>query len=268
MISSTRINAIAIQMLAIGILLPFSLSELGAAEQGNPDLEKAYVASRIAGGQFNNNVFLLSGGEVGNEDGTYSDAKWRGPASTALVSGSLFVVDKGNRTLRKIELANGRTSSIDAQGAVSDPGAIVAKGDQVIVSDLATGHIVVLDPRSGEKSVLRDNSGSEISFDRPTGLALAISRDEELLLVADEGRGAVFAVSLGVPSQPREILRTKTPPYGIDYAEPQGWISSVISPFSFLVQPPSERRNPKQAALARAAFSSATAPVLTSLARF
>ncbi|MEA3210598.1 MAG: hypothetical protein QOE70_3655 [Chthoniobacter sp.] len=94
-----------------------------------------------------------SAGKVGSADGTGSDARFNGPYGLALdSSGSIYVADTGNRTIRKITAAGVVTTIGGTAGVLGQADGVGAAAEFRTPSGIASdgaGKLYVADPEAG-----------------------------------------------------------------------------------------------------------------------
>lgn len=137
-------------------------------------------------------------GDPGALDGDAESASLCDPAGLALHHGSLFVADRGNDRVRRIDVRSGQISTLDGHAGGAhplSPQAIVASGEQLLVTGARDNRIWRYDLQSGESRVLagsgqlgvHDGVGVEAAFAQPVGLAAR----EQRIYVCDAAGSAV-----------------------------------------------------------------------------
>jgi hypothetical protein len=161
-------------------------------------------------------TIFAGSGENTFEDGSAEEAAFAGPAGLAIHDNSLYVADKNNNKIRKVDLATGRVTTLAGSGNASyEPGALVdgnvnqAKFNfpSALVVD-SDGTIYVADSQNNAirkiagdtVSTLAGNGtqgdtdalGSAARFNNPKSVAIL---DETTLLVADTGNNKLKTVN-------------------------------------------------------------------------
>lgn len=165
----------------------------------------------------NGNATIFAGsGENTFEDGSAEEAAFAGPAGLAIYDNSLYVADKNNNKIRKVDLATGRVTTLAGSGNASyEPGALVDGNvnqarfnfPSALVVD-SDGTIYVADSQnnairkiSGDTVTTlagngtqgdSDAAGSASRFNNPKSVAIL---DETTLLVADTGNNKLKTVN-------------------------------------------------------------------------
>jgi len=146
-----------------------------------------------------------SPGTSGSSDGTGTAALFNMPFDVAYMSGSIFVADYGNHTIRRIVLSTGAVTTLAGSAGVSgssdgtgsgalfySPQGLASDGTRLYVADTMNHTIRKIDPSSGDVTTISgsagisgiDNgTGSAARFTRPT----AIASDGSCLYVTDSG---------------------------------------------------------------------------------
>ncbi len=165
----------------------------------------------------NGNATIFAGsGENTFEDGEATEAAFAGPAGLAIYENSLYVADKNNNKIRKIDLTTGRVTTVAGSGNASyEPGALLngnvneAKFNfpSALVVD-SDGTIYVADSQnhairkiSGDTVTTlvgngtsgdTDGIGSIARFNGPKSIAIL---DDSTLLIADTGNNKLKTVN-------------------------------------------------------------------------
>jgi sugar lactone lactonase YvrE len=152
-------------------------------------------------------------GIAGFGDGDLSIACFNDPQGLARHGGSLYVADRGNHSVRRIDLDSGRVDTVLGIGragrtrpenaearstALNTPLDLAVIGDDLYVAVAGQNQIWRLDLRSGRVSVLAgsgeparaDGAFADAAFAQPSGLAAA----GRTLFVADAATSSVRAV--------------------------------------------------------------------------
>lgn len=192
-----------------------------AARQDNPSVT-ATAPVRVEFGE----LVLLAGalGGAGSADGTGTDARFSelGDQLAADGAGALYVVDRGNGTIRKVAPGTNAVTTVARQ--LTDPTGVAVDpaGTTLFVSECATNVIRRVDVASGAVTTLAGAAGmagsavgangSEARFDCPSGVAydevagllyVADRNNHTLRRVktaagADQGKADLFAGTVGV----------------------------------------------------------------------
>jgi len=149
----------------------------------------------------------------GLADGTGAAARFKRPHGITVVGGSVFVADKRNDAVRKIDiasgrvttLAGGRSGSADGTGDAASfrkPWGIASDGTDLFVSDsdnhtirkivIATGATTTLAGAAGQPGSTTDVKGAAARFNQPAGLAFAAGT----LYVADSNNDTIRAIDV------------------------------------------------------------------------
>jgi hypothetical protein len=145
----------------------------------------------------------LGSGEAGFEDGAAGSAAFREPQGLALAEGALFVADRGNHALRRIELKSGRVETIAGTGelggrilpgparetALRSPWDLWHREGTLYIAMAGSHQIWRMDLRTGELRV-HAGSGAEAIDDGPLARATlaqpsGLASDGERLYFAD-----------------------------------------------------------------------------------
>ncbi|AQT60288.1 hypothetical protein B0D95_09415 [Cellvibrio sp. PSBB023] len=174
------------------------------ADKGSHKIRKAEIATGVV-------ATLAGSGSQGGEDGTGVVASFYNPSGIATDGTYLFVADKGNHKIRKIEiatgvvttLAGGSRGSADGTGAAAsfyEPSGITTDGTHLYVADkynrkirkivIATGVVTTLAGSGANGSV--DGTGSAASFYSPQG----ITTDGTHLYVTDTNNYKIRKVEI------------------------------------------------------------------------
>ncbi|MDR0902019.1 MAG: DNRLRE domain-containing protein [Opitutaceae bacterium] len=161
----------------------------------------------------NKNVTVLAGAldSPGAVDGRGVAAKFNTPAGLAARSGTLFVADSGNNSIRAVALSTAVVSTLvpgnisDAALRLSQPSAIATdSAGNVYVADTGN-HVIRKVSPSGEITTLAgapgisgtaNASGTLARFNAPAGIALR-ETGGGTLYVADTGNHTLRAIALG-----------------------------------------------------------------------
>jgi DNA-binding beta-propeller fold protein YncE len=159
---------------------------------------------------------VAGNGVPGFADGAAVNARFNTPTAIALsIDGAfLFVADTNNNRVRRIDLAQGRVTTVagggqgdlfDAQGGEArlfQPIGIAVDSDGVMyVTEFGANDIRRIDPAGnvtsfagGGSTKLRDGPGLEAKFDRPRGLA--VDRQRGVLYIADYENFVIRQIAL------------------------------------------------------------------------
>lgn len=126
-------------------------ANLYVADPGNFAIRKVVIAT--------GEVTTLAGGTFGTEDGVGAEAQFIKPTDLAFVDGVLYVVDSGDHTIRRVEIATGKVTSFvgaSAQEGTDDGVGIDARlaGPVRIAAD-AIGNLYVTQSSTAGRNVLR-----------------------------------------------------------------------------------------------------------------
>jgi len=169
-------------------------SNLYVADYDNHAIRKIEIAT--------GSVSTLAGsGKEGKKDGVGADASFQNPRGIAIDGTALYVADTYNHTIRKVDIATRRVTTLAGtgnEGAADDIGAaasfsypqnVVTHDGNLYVTDygnnsirkiaLATGAVTTL--AGSGKPGAKDGAGTAASFSQPSGMAT----DGKNLYVAD-----------------------------------------------------------------------------------
>ncbi|OIO55049.1 MAG: hypothetical protein COX57_01895 [Alphaproteobacteria bacterium CG_4_10_14_0_2_um_filter_63_37] len=186
---------------------PYSLTGNGTylyvADFGNSTIRRIDPANGM--------VTTLAGspGTWGGADGIGAAASFNGPSGIVCDGASLYVADYANHTIRKIDLATTRVTTLagtaglsgsgDGVGAAArfnNPYGITTDGIDLYVSDYGNSTIRRIDPITGAVTTLAgsagvwgsdDGVGTAATFNGPYGIAC----DGASLFVADSGNNTI-----------------------------------------------------------------------------
>lgn len=126
-------------------------TNLYVADPGNFAIRKIVVATGV--------VTTLAGGTLGSENGVGAEAQFIEPMDLAFVDGSLYVADRGDQTIRRVDVATGKVSAF--VGASVEEGMVDGVGTEArlagpehVVAD-AIGNLYFSESTRGGKNVLR-----------------------------------------------------------------------------------------------------------------
>ena len=167
----------------------------------------------------------IGSGQSGRQDGSYAQARFDDPQGLAKSQDSLYVADRGNHVIRKIDLRQKTVSTIAGDGQrgrdkkfqgpalasrLNSPEDMILVGNEMYIAmtglhqiwkmSLPTGLIVTF-AGSGEEKLL-DGPARRSAFARPSALA----RDEERLYVLDSDAGAVRSLPLNPNGQVKTLI--------------------------------------------------------------
>ena len=189
-----------------GVAIDDAHTTLYVTDIGNELLRKIVIAtgavSTVAG----------SPGAWGSSDGTGSAARFSWPAGICWLGGSLYIADRNNHAVRKVDpatgavstLAGGQPGSADGTGSAatfSVPWGIATDGTYLYVTDSGNSTIRKIVPSTGAVTTIAgaagstgtaDGTGSAARFLWPAGLAT----DGTNLYVADRYNHTIRVVAL------------------------------------------------------------------------
>jgi sugar lactone lactonase YvrE len=173
-------------------------------------------------------VSTLAGkaGVAGAQDGVGASARFKNPSGVALSADGAFalVVDTGNNTIRKVEVANGRVTTLATLGTAANirpaflDGEILgiamdADGCTGMIANSARHTITKVDVATGKLSPIAGNSGNPGSangsganarFNTPQGVAL--TNGSSTALVADTQNNTVRRVDGIAPPKCQRVF--------------------------------------------------------------
>ena len=151
---------------------------------------------------FSDSVIVYAGASTsGSTNNTGTSARFNVPRGIAVHDGHLYVADRNNNAIRKINLSNAAVTTVTlTQGTVTAPEGIAVDPDGVLfVTSTGTDSIVristagvVSTVAGGGGSGYQDGSGSGVRFNDPHGIALDALGN---LIVADSGNHAIRRVT-------------------------------------------------------------------------
>ena len=140
----------------------------------------------------------------GNADGTGAAARFRGPMGVAVdATGTVYVADSGNRSIRKITTAGAVTTLRLSGTPLSDPrGIVVDSTGTIYVGDFRSHTVRAITPTgtvstlAGQTSKpgISDGAGAAAAFHYPSGVAIDTSG---ALYVADTENDTIRIVTRG-----------------------------------------------------------------------
>ena len=157
-------------------------NSLYIADTSNHKIRKVEISSGI--------VTTLAGSSSGSNDGTGTSAKFKSPIGITTDGLNLYVTDKGNHRIRKVEISSGIVTTLagssigstDGTGTSAkfyDPYGITTDGSNLYVADyrnhairkivISTGDVSTLAGSAG-LSGSTDGTGSAAKFYKPTGI--------------------------------------------------------------------------------------------------
>lgn len=161
-------------------------------------------------------VDIVGSGQVGKRDGSYSEASFDDPQGLALLGEMLYVADRRNCLIRRIDLKERTVVTVAGTGQqmytpgarrgpalrtiVNSPWDLLTVGEQIYVAMAGNHQIWLYEPQTGMigpfsgggDENIRDGGPSQALFSQPSGL----TTDGTTLWVADSEVSAVRAVSL------------------------------------------------------------------------
>lgn len=188
-------------------------TNLYVADTGNFAIRKIVIST--------GEVTTLAGGTLGSENGVGVEAQFIEPTDLAFVDGVLYVADRGDQTIRRVDVATGKVSAFvglsTQEGTVDGEGTDARlAGPEHVVAD-AIGNLYFSESARGGKNVLRriDVATKRVStfagvrnqqgfvagplpttLGCPSGLAVQPNGD---LLVADSCDGIVSVIHVVDP---------------------------------------------------------------------
>lgn len=197
------------------VSLLFVLSACGTDQGGGASpnsTQSTLVGGAIQGKslQLSQMVSTIAGVTPGSSDGIGNDARFSFTDGITTDGANLYVADRGNATIRKIEIATRNVTtlagkarnfgSVDDIGAAArfyNPGAITSDGANLYVADgpsirkivIATGAVTTLAGNANNPGEA-DGIGSAAGFRNPSGIAT----DGTNLFVADSGNFTIRKV--------------------------------------------------------------------------
>ena len=137
---------------------------------------------------------------TGTTDATGSNARFNAPHGLFVRDGILYVADKGNNRIRKINLSNAAVTTVTVTGGtLSGPEGLWVMADGTIYVASTGSHLVqkistngTLSTVAGSASGNLDGVGTAARFNAPRGLAL---NDRGEIFVADSGNHAIRRIS-------------------------------------------------------------------------
>ena len=172
---------------------------LYVADRGNSTIRKINLAT--------NEVSTLAGkaGVSGSNDGAGIDARFYSPTGLTIIKDNLYVTDRGNHTIRKIDLNTNVVSTIagragyvgskdgaGVQARFLNPLGITTDGQSLYVSDHGNDTIRKITLDKFEVSTLLDSFDNKVLFNNPMGLAT----DGESLYITDSASHTIKIVSI------------------------------------------------------------------------
>ena len=185
------------------------------ADSGNNTICKIDSAGPVT-------TFAGTAGLQGNSDGTGTAARFNNPAGVAVdaTSGTVYVADQGNQTIRKITSAGvvttlagsaGISGAIDATGAAArfnNPAGVAVdasgtvyiadSGNQIIRTITSAGVVTTLAGSTQARGSV-DDTGSAARFNNPTGLTVD---SDGTVYVADSGNYIVRKIPVSLMLTP------------------------------------------------------------------
>jgi hypothetical protein len=157
-------------------------NSLYIADTSNNRIRKVEISSGV--------VTTLAGSSSGSTDGTGTSAKFKTPIGITTDGSNLYVTDKGNHRIRKVEISSGvvttlagsSSGSTDGTGTsakFNDPYGITTDGSNLYVADyrnhtirkivISTVEVSTLAGTAGSSGSM-DGTGSYAKFNKPTGI--------------------------------------------------------------------------------------------------
>lgn len=169
---------------------------------------------------------VIGGPEEGNKDGDYASARFDEPQGMVVKDSTLYVCDRQNHTIRKIDLAAKTVKTIAGTGqqgshlpggealkvGLNSPWDLALDGARLFVAMAGNHQIWVLDlvkgtimPFSGTgRENILDGAHATANFSQPSGLSI----NEGKVYVADSEISAVREVELDPAGKVRTIVGT------------------------------------------------------------
>ena len=156
---------------------------------------------------------VIGSGKAGLKDGNYQMAEFRGPQGMALSGETLWVADRENHALRRIDLAKKTVTTVAGTGeqgrgpggegsktGLNSPWDLVLVGGKLFIAMAGSHQIWTYDLKTGRaepfagsgREDIRDGAGPEAWLAQPSGL----TTDGKKLYVADSEVSAVRGVWL------------------------------------------------------------------------
>jgi DNA-binding beta-propeller fold protein YncE len=159
----------------------------------------------------NGQASVLAGAfdQHGSQNGNSTAARLSAPST--LVScgdGAVFVLDSGNRAVRKLDLSTGAVTAAMASGSIFASGLACDASGNLFVTDSSEGVVWEVDATTGQPSlfagllgerVLRDGVGMAARFRAPGSLALD---GRQTLYVFDDDRVRTIDLTTGMVATP------------------------------------------------------------------
>lgn len=187
--------------------LTIDKGNLYVADTGNNKIRKIVIATGV--------VSTLAGSGRGTAlDGSAKRASFAQPSDITAVGDSLYVVDKHSHRIRKVEIANGKVTTLAGAGGLSQghvngkgkaawfhyPSGITTDGSNLYVTDSQSQMIRKIEMPTGEVTTfagtgsigLLDGPGSSALFNYPHG----ITADGKNLYVADLINNRIRKISI------------------------------------------------------------------------
>ncbi len=172
---------------------------------------------------------VVGGGGAGNRDGDYATARFNRPQGMALSADGqvLYVADTGNHTLRAIDLAaqrvstlagtgrparEGATGGVGTEAALNSPWDLARVGDALYIAMAGSHQLWRYDIQSGVVSV-HSGSGAEGAEDAPHARARfarpsGVTSDGQVLYFADSESSAVREADIDPAGGVRTVVGT------------------------------------------------------------
>jgi hypothetical protein len=144
-----------------------------------------------------NSTVTPTGGFV---DAVGTSARFHTPTSLVLDGNNLFIADRTNSKIRKLDLTTLSVTTVTAGGNLAAPEGLTIVGNYLYTSDITNHSIVRIDKTNGTQTVFAGGSGSgfvdavgtSAKFDQPTALAT----DGNDLYVTDFGNRRIRRVEI------------------------------------------------------------------------
>ncbi|MEQ2180842.1 hypothetical protein GOODEAATRI_005479, partial [Goodea atripinnis] len=146
-------------------------------------------------------LHVVGGPKRGRQDGNLSEASFNSPQGVAIKRDTVYVADTENHLIRKVDLVQGRVSTlagVGSQGTDKEGGAM---GPQQPISSpwdviLGTAGTCVRWAGSGSEENRNNAYPHKASFAQPSGLALAAEEPWSCLFVADSESSSIRSLAL------------------------------------------------------------------------
>jgi N,N-dimethylformamidase beta subunit-like protein/NHL repeat-containing protein len=173
---------------------------------------------RPSGGGWSSDRLAGDDGDPGFRDGSGADARFQNPGGLAFAAGKLYVADRQNNAIRRVDASSGQTETLAGSGGRGSedgsagsgefdfPGDVAAAGDALLVVDAGNRVVRRVSLSSGAVSTFAGTGGTSFdaggwgdgpSSDARFMAAAGILADGGGVLVADAGNSCVRQVQDG-----------------------------------------------------------------------